>query len=60
MNPDPIQQTEDRLAFKSRMVTKFHRYSALVIRKWWVAAVCVALGMAWPQRSTIVRCVDSS
>ena len=46
MNQDPIQQTEERHAFKSRMVTKFHRYTALILKKWWVAALCVGLGLA--------------
>jgi capsular exopolysaccharide synthesis family protein len=46
MNPDPIQQTEHRLALKSRMVTKIHRYSALILRKWWVPVLCAGLGVA--------------
>ena len=28
------------------MVTKFQRYTALVMKKWWIAALCVGLGMA--------------
>jgi capsular exopolysaccharide synthesis family protein len=28
------------------MLTKFQRYSALIMKKWWIAALCVGLGLA--------------
>ena len=46
MNPDSTDRVEDRLAFRSRMLTKFQRYSALIMKKWWIAALCVGLGLA--------------
>ena len=46
MNPDSTDRIDERLAFRSRMVTRFQRYTALVMTKWWIPALCVGLGLA--------------
>jgi succinoglycan biosynthesis transport protein ExoP len=45
MNDDAVQQTHDRSVAKARFLAKFQRYGNLLRKKWWILALCLALGL---------------
>src|SRR5437773_1047438 len=45
MNDETLQHAHDRSVSKARFLAKFQRYGNLLRKKWWIVALCLALGL---------------
>ena len=45
MNDETVQHAHDRSVSKARFLAKFQRYGNLLRKKWWIVALCLALGL---------------